>query len=410
MVYHGPDEIDKWADVLEGHANGMIVRYKNLVERDLREAVEGDDRILIVIDEVQKGTRKKELGTVVKESLTLISEQCAALHDTVIMSTQRSVNAIPPSTRENVDCWLAMLGSGYYYLKPDGTARTSGRTSLIEPRAVIEKVSSDCTWLALTYKNIPEILGSQTVMPGRAPVTIYEGEIGSGKTHHLLKHPVRHPRKIYVDLAQSHKKVLEILIESAHAVVPPKATIGDLAQIAALAIQAESTLLLLDNLDRITLAMTDSLNRVIDASGEVAISTRPAETKSEHKKMDHFMSRAIVIEIKPLDNNQAKTLIHENLPNGIEDVEAATLKILRMANGHPRTIINLAMQTKTGSLDEIRAFKAPATQKETINLSWLPLVLLMFGFVWWQADGYMVTALIMLGFMIIRRRFMSTIR
>ncbi|MEM7539023.1 MAG: hypothetical protein AAF639_43095, partial [Chloroflexota bacterium] len=410
VIYYGPDQIDKWADVLEAQAEGLAVRYKRLVERGLREALEGDERDLIVIDEVQKGTRKKELGTVVKDSLTLISEQCAALHDTLVMSTQRSINAIPPSTRENVDCWLSMLGSGYFYLKPDGTARSSGRTSLIEPDDVIEVVRSGAPALALTYENLPAILGSQPVVPGRATVTLYEGIQGSGKTHCLRNHPVRHPRVIYVDLAQSHKKVLEIIIESASAIVPPKATISDLAQIASLAIQAEATLLLLDNLDRISLAMTDTLNSVIETSAEVAMTARPAETPMEHKKMDHFISRSVVIEIKKLEPQPSKELADRHLPGDIESRDDVIRHILRMSNGHPRTIINLATQTQTGSLRELREFKAPATQGKPINVSWLPILLILFGFVLWQADGYMMTAFGALVFMVVRRRFMSTVR
>lgn len=406
--YLGPGDMETWAAALTAHANAMAGRYIGLVDRGLREAEEDDLRYLIVIDEVQKATRDKECGKEIKEALTLITEQSAALGDIVVMSTQREVNAIPPSTRANINCWLTMLGFGYFYLKPDGQNRTSGRTTLITPEEALETIASDKQPASFTIENIPAILGTQPVVPGRAPVTLYLGESGSGKTWHLAHHPRKHVRTITVDLALSHKPALETLIEAAGAVVPPRCRIPDMVEIAALALQAESTLLLLDNMDQASAKMIPTVERLIQAAGEVAVSARTPRTDSDHRKINPIIPRAKVHEIKALDKDTATDLVREHLPETVAEPDATERRITQLGSGHPGTLVNLATQTKRGTLSEIREYRAPKTTEPT-SLVWVLLIGAMFGLLLWRADGYTVTAILMLTLYIIRRFAMQGI-
>lgn len=134
---------------------------------------------LIVTDEVQKGTRHEGVGRQIKNDLTLITEQSAALNDVLMMSTQREINAVLPSARHNLSAWLRMLGQGYYYLQADGQATQSGRTGNMTPA-----IQSGEAPLPLTMEYLRAILGSHDNQPTRAP-TLYTGQWGSGKIWHL---------------------------------------------------------------------------------------------------------------------------------------------------------------------------------------------------------------------------------
>ncbi|MCB0109970.1 MAG: hypothetical protein KDE53_28810 [Caldilineaceae bacterium] len=402
VTYCGPDQLTQWAAALAHHANQMATRYSHLVDRGLRQADPADPRYLIVIDEVQKATRDKQHGKSIKDSLTLISEQSAALNDVLILSTQREVNAIPPSTRTNFNCWLQMLGAGYFYLQPDGDNKISGRTTYITPTDALARLASDQPPLPLELEHLPCILGAQPVQPGRAPVTIYLGEPGSGKTWRLAQHPRRRPRTIEVDLSQPHKQALTQLIEAAGAVVPARCAIPDMVEIAALALQAAETLLLLDNLHAATAKMIPTVERLIQAAGEVAMTANTPHTPAEHTKIDPFVSRGSVVQIQTLSKTQAIQLAAEHLPEEIVDPVATQRRIWDLSKGHPATVVNLATQTQRGSLEEIRHYQAPQ-QNEVIGIGPFALIALLFVLLLWRADGYVMTAALMMAIIFVRR-------
>ena len=402
ITYLGPDQIETWAAIIERHASQMTIRYKDLAARGLRQADPADPRHLIVIDEVQKATRHPDFGKSIKENMTLISEQSAALNDVLVLSTQREVNAIPPSTRTNFNVWLRMLGQGYFYVQPDGDNRTSGRTTYITPEEALELIDSDSQPLPLDVDFLPRILGAQPVVPSRAPVTFYLGESGSGKTWHLAQHTRRCKRTISIDLAQPHKQALTELIEAAGAVVPPRCSIPDMVEIAALALQAEETLLILDNLHAATVKMIPTVERLIQAAGEVAISANRPHTPAEHRKIDPFISRGASIEIQPLKRTEAIALARTHLPDHVEDTIATERRIWDLSKGHAATVVNLATQTQRGSLEEIRTYQAPQ-QNQVINIGPVVLLALLFLLLLWRADGYTMTAALMLALLIVRR-------
>jgi hypothetical protein len=133
VTYLGPKDIETWVAELERLAENLADRYDSLTERGLREAAPGDPRWFIVADEVQKGTRAKQIGKRIKDALGLIAEQSASLGDVLILSSQREPNAIPPSVRENANAYLRMLGNGYFFYRADGHPTQSGRVAYITP-------------------------------------------------------------------------------------------------------------------------------------------------------------------------------------------------------------------------------------------------------------------------------------
>ncbi len=403
IVYLGPDELESWAEELQRLADDMDARYKALTARGLRQAAPGDPRILIFADEVQKGTRNTKHGSQIKAALTIIAEQSAALGDVMILSAQREQNSIPPNIRINMNAFLRMLGRGYFHLAADGYCTRSGRTAYVTPDAVLDLIrNGDPVTEDLDPGNLPQTLGSQAVEPGRAPVTLYLGRPGSGKTYALQHHPNgRTERHIYVDLAYPHRQVLLSIIEQAGAVAPPRASIPDLANITGLAVQAEPTLLCLDNLDQATDRTCSTVRRLINASAEVALAATAAETPAQRRKLESFIPRCSVEEIRPLSRDQAQALLNEHLPDTLDDRAATERRILELAAGHPATIVNLGRRARRGTLRELREFSAPQTQRR-VNMSILVVLALLIVLLGIRANGYTIAVAATLMMMLVR--------
>ncbi len=406
VTYCGPDAIDQWATYLKSIATGMTSRYTALTERNLRLAPLSDPRWLIVSDEVQRGTRDEDFGKSIKNSLILISEQSAALNDVMVFCTQREVNAVPPSARHNVNVWLRMIGAGYFHLQRDGQPTLSGRTTYTTPEQTLSTIQSAATPLPLDPQHLTEILGNQQIIPSRATVTHYIGEPGSGKTWSLHHHHTSrtYPRTVYVDLALPHKAALIHLIELCNAMPPARIGIPDLTEIAALALQNEPTLLLLDNLHQASDGMIPTVERLIEAAAEVAITSQPAKTTLQHRKQEFLVSRAIEREIKPLNRITALAVVRKNLPSDIQDPQTVERRILEVAHGHPASLTRLATQTKRGTVEEVRDYRS--TQAEPTNLLWLCFIALFVTLLWWRADGYVVVAFAGFIFYALRRYVM----
>lgn len=378
-TYLGPNEIERWAVHLGRLADAVPDRYSALLQRGLYETPAGEPRHLIVIDEVQKGTRASQgHGKVIKDSLSLLAEQSAALGDVLIVSSQRAVNSIPPDVRVNKNAELSMLGRGYFFYKADGLATTSGRVNYIEPDAARAAVAAPLSPDAFPFEPayVPEILGRIALKPTRAPSTLYLGQPGGGKSYALNHHSEDSTmRRLYADLSQPHRAVLIGLIETAGAVVPSRVPIPELAEIAGLAIQAEPTLLLLDNVHQATPKTLTSVERLICAAEEVALTANEPKTPADRRKLRSLLTRCRLEELKPLKSEQAKQLLWSTLdqeavakPAGVEK------KVLREANGNPGTIVKLARRIQRGNAAELRQIGSTA---RSTNIGWIVLVLII---------------------------------
>ncbi|MCP4283916.1 MAG: hypothetical protein GY792_05630, partial [Gammaproteobacteria bacterium] len=304
--YFGPDEIEAWLERLEDAAANLTTRFADLVNRDLEVAPDDELRQLIVVDEVQRGTRAKNgIGPKIKEALALIAEQSGALNDVLVVASQRGPGAIPPGVRHNCNANIQMLGKGYFFYRADGQPTRSGRAAHIEAEAAASMAAeAEPDGLRVDPANLPAILGTIEVEPTRAPAKLYLGKPGSGKTWALKELHVErvngYERFLYVDLAQPHRSVLSELIESAGATVPARVPIPDLAEIAALSIQAEPTLLLLDNLHAAAPKVRPSIERLMIGAASVGLSANEPRTPTDTRRLKPFVARCSVEELKPL--------------------------------------------------------------------------------------------------------------
>jgi hypothetical protein len=302
-----------------------------------------------------------------------------------------------------MNAWLRMLGQGYFHLQVDGHTTQSGRTGQITPEGALALIQLGIKPLPLIVENLAEILGNLAVQPTRAPATLYVGEPGSGKTWHLQQHKPTATvfRRICVDLAQPHRQAIASLIEAAGAAAPVRTPIPQLVEIAALAIQSTPTLLLLDNLDKASDGMLPTVDRLIEAAAEVALAARKPEKAAEQRKIEPFVSRVNLHEIKPLSRSEALALVRQHLPANVADPVATERRILELGQGHPASLVDLARRTQRGTLQEIRQYQSPQTQP--INIGWLLVLPLFLVFLYYRADGYFLAACGMVAFFILRR-------
>lgn len=379
VTYLGPHQLDLWAEALARLADVVPLRFETLLARGLYEAAPADPRCLVLIDEVQKGTRRKgKTGQAIKNALSTLAEQSAALGDVLIISSQREVNAIPPDVRHNANARLSMLGLGYFFYKADGQATSSGRVSYIEPAAARAALTTPPPAPAgpLTPDTVPELLGRIAVEPTRAPTTLYLGEPGSGKTHALHHHPNGSTsRHIYADFSQPHRTTLTQIIENAGAVIPYRVTVPELTQIAALAVQAEPTLLLLDNVDLASAKALPSIERLTAAAAAVALTANTPRTPAERRKLETLYPRCELRQIKPLPRETARQLLWQTLDReAVKRPATVEAKVLAEARGNPGTVVKLARRIQRGDMRELREIQSPVKQ---INLGWLVVVALV---------------------------------
>lgn len=375
VTYLGPDEIDGWAVELERLAEAVPDRFSKLLASGLYEAPPEQLANFILIDEVQKGSRaKKGVGKAIKDALSIIAEQSAALGDVLILASQRDVNAVPPDVRHNTNARLRMLGKGYFFYQCDGQPKTSGRVAYIEAaeaRAALDAAEREP--LPLTPATVPDLLGVQRVEPTRAPAILYLGEPGSGKTHALHHHPNgRTSRHLYADFSQAHRATLVKLIEEAGAIAPPKLTIPDLAEIAALAVQAEPTLLLLDNVHRASPKALCSVERLMTAAADVALAADRPTSPVERRKLKPLYPRCEARDIPPLSRETTRTLLWQTLDRDqVKRPRTVEAKILNEAGGNPGTVVKLARRIQKGDERELRKIYTPVKR---VNIGWIVLL------------------------------------
>ena len=402
--YYGAEDVEEFAAALEEMSNTLPTRYAKLTERGLRKAAPGDPRYLLIADEIQRATRHPDHKSEVRDALNLIAEQSAALGDVLILSTQRLQWSIPVNTRYNFNSELSMLGCGYFHLKRDGAATEAGRVAYIDPDTSLSTIQAEApAEFPLDPDHLLDILGTQSIEKTRAPATLYIGERGSGRTHALKAHKNCCARSIYLDLAHPHKDILVTLIEQANAAVPAKATIPEMAEIAALALQAEPTLLLLDNYDRASKGLRRSTGTLMDAAAQIAIAATSPQTSAQEDNLAPLVPRCCIVDLKPLNHREARTLAEKHLPSGldVEDREAALRRITRMANGHPATIVALARRVKNASLREMREWQS--TTRPKIALGWLALLPLLAILMLLRGDdAYWISLIAMMGYILMR--------
>jgi len=351
---YGEDEVEAFAAVLTATADRLTARYKTLRGRGLTAALPGDPRELMIVDEIQEFTRHPKAGTAIKAALTRIFEKSGALGDLVIIATQRATAAIPPSTRHNASAQLRMLGIGYFQLVADGFPTRQGRVDPLAPLAAVA---------ALTPSELPQVLGAQVVERVPTPITRYEGAAGSGRTY-AIEHHLTDPayRRVYLDVkAHTHRSLLVTCLQTCGATPPDGAPISELAEAAALALQAHPTLLLLDNVEAASAKTIASIHKLLDTATVAAVSMTPA-TSTDHNRdlLASIRRRATVVPLQPLDQGRAAGLVRQVAPSIDQASETA---ILRRAHGNPQALVAYAERVAAHGDEErhqIEPFKLPS--------------------------------------------------
>lgn len=403
---YGEDEAEAFAAAITAAADRLTQRYKALRERGLTTAPESDPREMIVIDEAQELTRHPKHGKVIRDAMTRIFEKSGALGDLVIVATQRATNAIPPSARHSASAELRMLGVGFFQLVADGHPTRQGR---VDPAAPLTDANR------LNPADLLDALNTQDVLRPPTPITRYEGAPGSGRTYVLRHHPQPEgTRRVYLDCRiHTHKSLLLDCMHKCGATAPGDATIADLSDAAALALQSQPTLLLLDNVTDAGGKMIGSIHRLLDAAGEGALGLEPPKLE-DHTK-DPYASlrrRARLIQLQPLDGRAATEMIRRIAP----EIDAASEQaIIQRSHGHPQTIAAYSERIATHGDDErhqLESYHAPAR--------WLVvgvMLILFIGIIYAQRHlvendivGAVGTGIIAVTLWLLRPRFMKLTR
>jgi hypothetical protein len=367
LPVYGDHDPAAFAAALTATADRLTARYQQLSAQGLTAALPTDPRELIVIDEVQEFTRHPKYGKHVRAALIRIFEKSGALGDLVILTTQRAANAIPPSARTNANVELRMLGAGFYQLIAQGHPPRQGR---VDPDAPLAAITT------LTPRDLPLALSTPPRPRPPTPIVRYEGKPGSGRTYALQHHPNgTTSRHIYLDLQQhTHKSLLLACLQSCGASPPAGAPISELVEAAALALQTEPTLLLLDNVDAASTRARKSLQRLLDAAAAGAIALPPpAVADPEHDPLAELRQRAARVELQPLAPSQAAALIHQVAP-AIDAASAAA--IMARAAGNPKAITAYAERIAAHGDEERHALEAVQ-----LPACWLLLFVLLAAFV-----------------------------
>lgn len=403
VTYYGPWQVGAWARRLKQLSAVMGERF----ERQQQGADPG--RWLIVVDEVQRGTRAKKLGKSIRDSLDLLAEQSDALGDVLIVASQRELNAIPVSVRENKHGQLIMLTRGYYYLKLDKGPAWSGRSPMITPAEVLSRIESASETGRFNLEMLPRTLASPEKITKYHPkVVLYLGMPGLGKTHKLINLPAREQRKLYVNLAQSTREALVEIIEKADVILPATASLrtGELVELAALAIRAEPTLLLLDNVDQADIEMIVALERLIQAATEVALTANRPRNPAQREKMEILYPRCETVSLRRLDNKTARQLLWSVLDRAkLERPKAIERKVLLEANGNPAHVVSLAQRVREGSQKELSYLYLQ--QMNRANVQWVFLLVVvgvLIALRRYVADSFLVLVAISMAYIVLRRR------
>jgi hypothetical protein len=149
----------------------------------------------------------------------------------------------------------------------------------------------------------------------------------------------------------------------------------DLAEIAALAVQAEPTLLLLDNVHAATPKSLVSLERLLTAAAEVALAANKPSTASERQKLESLYPRCELRQITPLDRAASRALLWQTLDREkVKRPGAVEAKILNEAYGNPGVVVKLARRIQQGDERELRRIYTPVKR---VDVGWVVIVLVI---------------------------------
>lgn len=417
VTYFNNTKIEKWCEVITAVAEGMDGRYEAM------EQGQPVDPVLLVIDEVQAGTRDKMHRRDIRWALMEISEKSGALGDCLILTTQRPANAIPPAVTHNCNAFLTMLGYGYFHFRADDMATEIGRSTFITPAEAGEKLQvASGRWhepAALASADLLEMLQPQIAQPKDGRLTVFTGEAGGGLTHRLMSYAShgatnKKERIVSVNMgASTHKQMLVDILTQCDAATPPKAKISDLAAMAGLAVASLDTLLLLDNLHMASAKTHISIQQIIPFAAETAVSfATPVTSLAKIQAFEWCLARGRRVEVSLLEKPAAQKLALAHLDPALDDKEkqAATRRIIQISHGHAKTIVAAAKSVETGKADELRQMEGRKVTEW--SLLWLAIAFIIVIVVLntERMNSYTATAVVLVVMLILRRLLSRSLR
>jgi len=365
------------------------------------------ERELLVIDEVQEYTRHPAVGTAVRSAITRIFERAATLGDLVLLATQRSTGAIPPTARVNATVELRLLGAGHFQLVATGLPTRQGRVEPTAPLASAVSLRSETLHDVLCGRELP-----------RVPTLVvrYEGPPGSGRTYALGQHQGSTPglRRIELDVkAYSHKGLILACLEQCGTIPPEGHRVGitELVSATAVALGSQPTLLLLDNCDLASARSVDTLQRLIDSAHEAAIAFAPPPRNLDRDHVAQIRRRAALVELHPLDRSKAESLVRHVAPA----IDAASAQaVVQRADGNPQALVAFAERVAAHGAEERHRLEGARPPSRWLNLllmfAVLVAVILIQRSVAHDLAGAVLSAIVIVTMWFIRPRFSAATR
>lgn len=354
---------------------------------------ENPERNLILADDIQDFTRHEKQGKVIKRALSKIAES-QQLGDWLILTAPREPANIPPPVRHQAHSRIQTLGGGFFLITELGSEQQPGRLKRIEVPQLLHEAQQPIPSAALEDFELSSIISAPEIPPSRTPATLYLSEPGGGKTYALLEnHQPESERILYLDLSEARNQMLKSIIERAGCRIPARTWSDELEAIAILAITTEPTLLLLDNLHLCSPKSLVTVERLMDAAANVALSANEPKTPAERRKLKKLMPRCEVKHIKALSKDEASQLLWSILDrNSLRKPEAVERKLLREASGNPGALTKLAHRIQRGDANELRSIESPV-RRVPIDVLVIVIALIFVVYMRREFDGYMAAVL-----------------
>lgn len=432
VACHGPQELADWPGVLQGISDGLPARYADLGGE--RIAPEDAPRKLIVIDEVQRATRSKH-GREITQALLLIAEQSGALRDVVIITTQRAKHRmLSKDITYNASLIVEMVGAtspGRYGVKTNVELRrpiAHGQAAqvhdddiaawIVETAQARAKSTAATT---ITWDPVDELLATAGSLAGdeqirRAETTIGRerelkeirrllkarrhvllvGGRGWGKSHllrHVAREEIEDPERLLIlDDFRAMRGILQAMAVELHfrghlsqfkeledsdlvRTRTGKWRVSELAQLVADGLHGKDYVIIIDNLETMTLSGVSVLQQLSD---EAVICG--AARKDRLYRLNAVIGRFNRIVLEPLSEQAIKDMLWSSVDYAsIGNPKMLETKVVSAAKGVPGAVADAVTRYAAGGTGEIseRDIRQIQETGQASDITWLLVVGLM---------------------------------
>jgi hypothetical protein len=281
----------------------------------------------------------------------------------------------------------------------------TGRAGFITPEVAILRAELPPD-LPFIRPALPQLLATLPLIEARPPVTLYLGGPGLGKTYALQRQANRPGRRrLYLDLSQPGRDALLEIIEKAGVMIPDTLRTAELVTLAALALQSQPTLLLVDNVEQAEARLISTLGSLIGACDRVVLAANKPQTPAQREKLEMLYPRCEVIHLRRLTADEGRALLWSVLDRQrIAEPGRVERKILLEAGGNPAHIVSLAQRVRFGDRAELA--RLYLHQMFRVNLRWVLLLGLVGLLIASRRyiDSFFLMAVVTVIYIVVRRR------